>query len=152
LEICGVTGTARELFSQFLSNRYRHVNLKVNQSSLAFTSNWSKIKHGVPQGLVFGPLLFLLYINYFPFAINRLSMPILFVYDTSLVVTDGNSVSIAAKLSLNLQCTNGLNETCYPLIFQKPIVCNSKQKILYQQIPYWLVIIMLYLKSLILNF
>jgi hypothetical protein len=28
LEICGVTGTTKELFSQFLSNRYQRVNLK----------------------------------------------------------------------------------------------------------------------------
>jgi hypothetical protein len=30
LEIYGVTATTRELFSQFLSNRHQHVNLKVN--------------------------------------------------------------------------------------------------------------------------
>jgi hypothetical protein len=76
-----------------------------------------------------------------PTATNKLSQPILLPDDTSLVVPDSKSISIAAILSSNLQTgTNGLNQTCYPLIFQKPIVCNSKQKILYQQISYWPVI------------
>jgi hypothetical protein len=103
LEIYGFTGTTRELFWQFLSNRHQHVNLKVNLSGQSLNSNWSKIKPGVPQGSVLGPLLFLLYINDFPTATNKLSTPILFADDTSLVVRDSNSISIAAKLSSNLR-------------------------------------------------
>jgi hypothetical protein len=111
------------------------VNLKVNLSGQTSTSNWSKIKHRVPQGSVFGPLLFLLYIDDFPFAENKLSMPILFADNTSLVVTDRNSVNIAAKLSSNLQIVHKWFN------FSKLIVCNSKQKTVFQQILYWLVII-----------
>jgi hypothetical protein len=50
LEIYGVTGTIKELFSQFLSNRYQHVNLKDKLSGQTLRSKWSKIKHGVSQG------------------------------------------------------------------------------------------------------
>jgi hypothetical protein len=103
LEIYGVTGTTKELFSQFLSNRYQHVNLRGKLSGQTLTSYWSKIKHGVPEGSVLGPLIFLLYINDFPLAINKLRMPTLFTDNTSLVITDRNPDNIDAKLNINLQ-------------------------------------------------
>jgi hypothetical protein len=54
-------------------------------------------------GSVLGPLLFLLYINDFPLAINMSSTPILFADDTSLVITDRNLNNIDAKLNIYLQ-------------------------------------------------
>jgi hypothetical protein len=99
LEIYGIRGTTKELFS----HRYQGVILKDKISGQNITSNWSKIKHGVPQGSVLGPLLFLLYIKDFPSAINKLSMPILFADDTSLVITDRNSDNIDMKLDTSFQ-------------------------------------------------
>jgi hypothetical protein len=103
LEIYGITGSTKELFSQFLTTRYQRVNLKDTQSGQTLPSKWSKINHGVPQRSVLGPLLFLLYINDFPLAIDRLSTPILFADNTSLVVIDRNPANIDAKLNTNLQ-------------------------------------------------
>jgi hypothetical protein len=103
LEMYGVTGTTKELFSQFLSNRYERVKLKDKLGGQTLTSNWSKIKHWVPQVSVLGPLLFLLYINDYPLAINKSSTPILFADDTSLVITDRNPDNIDAKLNIHLQ-------------------------------------------------
>ena len=41
----------------FLANRYQRVILNEQ------VSKWAAVKAGVPQGLIFGPLLFLIYIN-----------------------------------------------------------------------------------------
>lgn len=53
----GISGNLLNVIESFLSNRYQRVVLNGQ------ASDWSTISAGVPQGSIFGPLFFLVYIN-----------------------------------------------------------------------------------------
>lgn len=57
LSIYGVRGVAWKLIESYLKNRKQYVVIQNTHSQMTF------VQHGVPQGSVLGPLLFLVYIN-----------------------------------------------------------------------------------------
>ena len=91
----GIRGTANNWFRSYLSNRKQFVSLSGHSSILEF------ILHGVPQGSVLGPLLFLIYINDIPNAVS-FSNPLLFADDTALLYSDSNPKYIESRVNLDL--------------------------------------------------
>lgn len=57
LESVGVRGPVLELIKSYLNNRFQVVDWKGNTSSRA------QVEHGVPQGSILGPILFILYLD-----------------------------------------------------------------------------------------
>jgi hypothetical protein len=49
---------------------------------------WEKVKHGVLQDSIFGPLFVLLHINDQPEIISDISNPTLFADDTNMIMTN----------------------------------------------------------------
>ena len=57
LKSMGISDALLELIKSFLTNRFQRVVLNGQ------TLEWLSVKAGVPQGLILGPLFFLIYIN-----------------------------------------------------------------------------------------
>ena len=53
-----------------------------------YFSKWEEVQHGVQQGSVLGPLLFLIYIDDLSKSVSDKSSPILFADDTSFIITN----------------------------------------------------------------
>ena len=87
----GICGKYLGLIDSFLSDRFQRLLLNSQ------TTEWSQIKIRVPQGLILGPLLFLVYIN--DLLKGLTSNVKLFADDTSIFSVARNSSS--SSLSLN---------------------------------------------------
>ena len=89
LEHYGIRNQANNWFASYLRDRSQYVSI------LGFDSDTKVIPHGVPQGSVLGPLLFLIYINDLHFSIKN-SKVFHFADDTNLL-NIGNSPKKIAK-------------------------------------------------------
>ena len=118
LQYYGIQGISHSLLESYLSNRKQQVEIN------GTLSDSGTIKHGVPQGSVLGPLLFLLYINDISESSKILKF-FLFADDTTVFYADkynNNTENLlntelakvsdwlaANKLSLNVKKSNFLH-------------------------------------------
>ena len=88
----GLRGLAESWFASYLSNRKQIVIIDSTKSSV------TNIEHGVPQGSILGPILFLLYINDLPLNTSHAEV-ILFADDTNMIFESINKNDLQIKIS-----------------------------------------------------
>ena len=96
LENYGIKGTNLAWFRSYLTNRKQYIQI-TNGSK----SDLRNTACGVPQGSIFGPLLFLVYVNNLQSS-SRILNPILFAGDTNLFYEHKNIKKIFATVNEEL--------------------------------------------------
>jgi hypothetical protein len=107
VEFYGITGIAQKLVRSYLRGRYQSVILYNNGNRCC--SEWKQIHYSVPEGSVFGSILFLLYLNDLRKLICDLSKSILFAHDTSTIILDKDATNFKIKRNKLFQI---INEWC----------------------------------------
>jgi len=122
LNFYGIGNKDLALYQSYLDNGYCRTTIYNDRENSNKVSDGAKVRHGVPQGSVLGPQLFLFYVNDLPKIINETSKPIIFADDTSILFAHSNLTDMsknihivftalnkwlrANQLSLNLNKTN----------------------------------------------
>ena len=119
LKICGVNGVVLTLLTNYLHESYQRVVLNEQ------TSSWGLVKSRVPQGSVFAPIFFLIYINDLPD--NLQSNCKIFADDTSLFYKFFDKHVSRATLNKDLELIN--NRALHWIVFDTPNNESIKSRI-----------------------
>ena len=93
----GVRGIPYEWFKSYLSDRFQFT--QYNNSS----SDFAQVTHGVPQGSILGPLLFLIYINDLILSSNKFEY-IMYADDTTLIYAQPKLNNVEDNVNDELRC------------------------------------------------
>jgi hypothetical protein len=90
-EIDGINGKDLALYQSYLDNRYFITAVYNDSDDSNKVSSWVKVRHGVTQGSVLGPVIFLLYLNVLHKITNKTSAPIIFADYTMNIILFAHS-------------------------------------------------------------
>ena len=99
LEYYGIRGKAKNWFKSFINNRQQFTSIDGHESDP------NKISHGVPQGSVLGPLLFIIFINDLHLSVKH-SKVRHFADDTNLLLSDKSLKKINKHINHDLSLIN----------------------------------------------
>jgi hypothetical protein len=151
LKFYGISSKDLALYRSYLDNRHFRTAIYNDSDNSNKVSSWAKVRHGGPHGSVLGPLLFLLYINDLPKIINKISAPVIFADDTSILFAHSNLIDFnknihivfatlnkwfrANQLSLNFSKTSYVHFTTetkmsvnFKMGFNNNLITNSSYK------------------------
>jgi len=92
LNFYSIQGITADWFRSYLTNRWQKVEIKSPNSSQNSFPDWGTMEHGVHQGSILGPLLFIIYMNDLPKGINCLSFSYVHSIIAYSIILWGNSL------------------------------------------------------------
>ena len=105
LKIYGLDTMSLNFLTSYLTNRYQRINININTVS----SNYSKLRCGVPQGSILGPLLFIIYTNDIFLEISEKEKIYMYADDTLLI---NNGTTEIAAVENSQTCLNKIIHWC----------------------------------------